>query len=285
MTVLLYIARRYRVYERIAFGIRESSLSRKMKGKSLWLPDYRVDLEAIQIKGVKSNLSGLTWNHDTNTLFAIVNRPPQIVELSTTGDVIRCIQLVGFRDTEAIEYIGNNNYIVCDERDQKIINIIIDEHTTLIDANGAPQITLGNGTAGNAGLEGLAWSQASRKLYAAKEYNPVRIYEVTGFPLVTHNELNINVSCNVDRDNRLFMNDVSGLYFNNQYQHLLVLSDESKIIIEIDIKGNPISSLSLIAGADLSRPVPQAEGIAMDDQGNLYLVSEPNLFYCFKKRM
>jgi uncharacterized protein YjiK len=33
----------------------------------------------------------------------------------------------------------------------------------------------------------------------------------------------------------------------------------------------------------LKKRVPQAEGIAMDDDGALYLVSEPNLFYVFKK--
>jgi uncharacterized protein YjiK len=33
----------------------------------------------------------------------------------------------------------------------------------------------------------------------------------------------------------------------------------------------------------LQRSVPQAEGLASDEQGNLYLVSEPNLFYRFSK--
>ena len=45
-----------------------------------------------------------------------------------------------------------------------------------------------------------------------------------------------------------------------------------------------MSSLSLLNGRHgLKKRVPQAEGIAMDDEGALYLVSEPNLFYVFKK--
>ncbi|MFP5340066.1 MAG: SdiA-regulated domain-containing protein, partial [Gammaproteobacteria bacterium] len=33
----------------------------------------------------------------------------------------------------------------------------------------------------------------------------------------------------------------------------------------------------------LERDVPQAEGMAMGPDGTLYLVSEPNLFYVFRK--
>ncbi|MCY1248279.1 putative protein YjiK [compost metagenome] len=65
---------------------------------------------------------------------------------------------------------------------------------------------------------------------------------------------------------------------------MLALSDESRLILELDIDGRPLSTMSLSKGRQgLQKTVPQAEGIAMDDDGTLYLVSEPNLFYVFKK--
>ncbi len=35
----------------------------------------------------------------------------------------------------------------------------------------------------------------------------------------------------------------------------------------------------------LTDDVPQAEGLAMDDRGSLYVVSEPNLFYRFSRAL
>ncbi|MNR08668.1 hypothetical protein D3C85_1248360 [compost metagenome] len=65
---------------------------------------------------------------------------------------------------------------------------------------------------------------------------------------------------------------------------MLALSDESRLILELDVSGRPLSTMSLGKGRQgLQKTVPQAEGIAVDDDGTLYLVSEPNLFYVFKK--
>lgn len=56
-------------------------------------------------------------------------------------------------------------------------------------------------------------------------------------------------------------------------------------MIELNAEGKPISTLSLLRGQHgLTRSVPQAEGVASDDAGNLYLISEPNLFYVFRKQ-
>ena len=87
------------------------------------------------------------------------------------------------------------------------------------------------------------------------------------------------------RDARLFVRDLSSLQYDEGSGHLLALSDESRLVIELNSDGRPISTLSLLRGQHgLDKSVPQAEGVAMDNQGRLYLVSEPNLFYVFEKQ-
>ena len=284
VVVLAIIGYEYRLPARLLHNFSEWRHAEKYKAQSIWLPDYRVVLEAIPVKGIEKNLSGLTWNNDTKTLFAVINNPVQIAELSTTGELLRRIDLSGFGDPEAIEYIGDNRYIVADERGQKIILVFIDSETREIDSQGLPMLTIGLDLTENKGIEGLAWDFSNKKLYAARERDPVHIYEIIGFPQTPKTVLDIEIVNDRERDRRLFVRDVSSLDFNQEYQHLLVLSDESRIVIEVDKKGRPISSLSLIAGQGLRRSVPQAEGIAMDDRQNLYLVSEPNLFYVFQKK-
>ena len=80
------------------------------------------------------------------------------------------------------------------------------------------------------------------------------------------------------------MRDISSLQFDERSGHLLALSDESRQIVELDTKGRAVASVSLSKGSmSLRKDVPQAEGLAMDDEGTLYVTSEPNLFYVFKK--
>jgi len=281
---LVSFAQQFQLLDRISFNIKAWQHAKEWRNKSLWLPDYQVVIEGKPIVGIHKNLSGLAWNKDSKTLFAVINHPEQVVELSTEGKVIRHINLIGIRDPESIEYIGNNQYIVTDERVQKIILITIDKDTTEVTSQGAQQITLGVGDVGNKGLEGLTWDHRNKKVYAAKEKKPVHIYEVTGFPQAANTTMDIEVTNNFHRDQQLFLKDLSGLAFNDHYEHLLILSAESRLVLEIDKKGNPISSLSLLMGNGLSEPIRQAEGLALDDEDNLYIVAEPNLFYVFKKK-
>lgn len=86
-------------------------------------------------------------------------------------------------------------------------------------------------------------------------------------------------------DQKIFANDLSSVHFDERTGHLVLLSDESKLLIELGQDGRLISFRSLLRGfAGLHSSVPQAEGVTFDGQGNLYLASEPNLFYRLQRR-
>jgi uncharacterized protein YjiK len=77
---------------------------------------------------------------------------------------------------------------------------------------------------------------------------------------------------------------LSASYFSSASGDLLILSDESKRLVEVRQDNIIDGSLELTAGsAGLQADVQQAEGIVVDGKGNVYVCSEPNLLYVFKR--
>lgn len=275
----------YRLFELTWFQFGQWRQTDQREAASLWLPDYRAVIQAQQVEGIDDDLSALTFDPDLNRLIAITNGNPQLLELSLDGELLRAIPLVGFGDPEAIEYISRGVYVISDERLQRLLRVEVDVHTESINADASQQLSLSIGQNGNKGFEGLAYDVAGQRLFVAKERDPVRIYEVEGFPYAEDGQpLAVHISENVERDAALFVRDLSSLQYDEQSGHLLALSDESRLVVELDISGKAISMLSLKAGDHgLEEDIPQAEGIAMGPDGTIYVVSEPNLFYVFRK--
>ncbi|WP_447869231.1 SdiA-regulated domain-containing protein [Pseudomonas putida] len=253
--------------------------------RSIGLDRYRVVLEAQPIEGLDDDISALTYDPDRKTLFTVTNARSELIELSLDGRILRRVPLTGFGDPEAVEYVGPNSYVITDERQQRLIRVRLEDDTMFLDAGDAEQLTLGIGLNGNKGFEGLAYDSAGKRLFVAKERDPMLIYEVHGFPHDNPEKpYAVHVVQDRKRDSRLFVRDLSSLQFDERSGHLLALSDESRLVLELDVQGQPLSTLSLRKGFQgLQATVPQAEGIAMDDAGTIYLVSEPNLFYVFKQ--
>ncbi|MCF5163641.1 DNA-binding protein [Pseudomonas congelans] len=283
IVVFVIANQRYRYVESALFDWQVFWQSDSLQ--SIGLDQYRVVTEAQLIDGLQDDVSGLSYDPDRKSLFTVTNQNPELVELSLDGRVLRRIPLVGFGDAEAVEYISPGTYVISDERRLRLIQIHVDDNTKSLDAAQAEQLTLGITASGNKGYEGLAYDSVGKRLFVARERDPVQIIEVRGFPK-TNSEApgNLQVISNSKRDGRLSVRDLSSLQFDETSGHLLALSDESKRILELDTSGHPIGSGSLAKGAmGLSKDVPQAEGMAMDAEGTLYLVSEPNLFYVFRK--
>lgn len=284
LLALLNLGQRWRLFERGWFNLQQWQQEfRQADAESLWLPDYRVEVEALALEGL-DDVSALTFDPERRSLFSVTNQNPELIELSLQGQVLRRIPLTGFGDAEAVEYISPGTYVISDERRQRLLKVHVDERTRWLDAADSEQLSLNVGGSGNKGFEGLAYDVAGHRLFVAKERDPLSIIEIRGFPQKAGEPLALHVLGDRQRDRRLFLRDLSSLQFDAGSGHLLVLSDESKLVLELDEQGQPRSSLSLLAGRHgLKRSVPQAEGLALDDQGKLYLVSEPNLFYVFEK--
>ena len=97
---------------------------------SLWLPDYRVVIDGLELEDLE-DVSALTYDPDRKSLFTVTNRDMQLVELSLDGRILRRIALRGFVDPEAVEYIGPGVYVISDEREQRLVRVQIDEQGTI----------------------------------------------------------------------------------------------------------------------------------------------------------
>lgn len=282
LLVLGVAGHEFRLFERGWFNLRTWWQPAE---QSIGLDRYQVVIEAQPVQGLDDDISALTYDPDRKSLFTVTNAKSELIELSLDGRILRRVPLTGFGDPEAVEYVGPNSYVITDEREQRLIRVRLDDDTLFLDANDAEQLSLGIGLNGNKGFEGLAYDSAGKRLFVAKERDPMMIYEVHGFPHDNPDKpYAVHVVQDRKRDRRLFVRDLSSLQFDERSGHLLALSDESRLVLELDVKGRPLSTLSLRKGFQgLQATVPQAEGVAMDEAGTIYLVSEPNLFYVFKQ--
>lgn len=285
LLLVFYTAQRTQLLQRVRLQVLEWQNVLEWQKHALWLPDYVATLQGVPIVGLDSDVSALTYDRDRHRLIGVTNQQPHLFELSLTGQLLRKIPLVGFSDPESIVYVGPNAYIIADERRQRLIKVVLSDTSTAVDAVQGEQLTLGMGHTGNKGFEGLAYDVTGKRLFVAQERDPVRILEIQGFPIDSGSaRFGLHVHNDEGRNQRLAVRDLSGLQYDARHGHLLVLSDESRLVLELNPQGQPIGGLSLRAGRHgLQKDVPQAEGITLDDAGNLYLVSEPNLFYRFEK--
>lgn len=254
------------------------------RDKGLWLPFYQVKIEARAVEGLSENVSGLTFSPVTGTLFAAINRPPALAEISPEGRLLRLIPLEGAEDPEGITHVAGKRFVVSDEGDQRLAFVEITPETTRLSLQGVPQLTLDFGSFANMGFEGVSWDQTRGELLVAQEMWPVRVLVIAGLARsLAAPGLDLTVTEWVPQERTgHFAADLSSLSAHDATGNLVLLSDLTSALVEYARDGRPVSALPLWAGwAGLAADVPQAEGLAIGPEGDLYLVSEPNLFYRF----
>jgi uncharacterized protein YjiK len=253
----------------------------------LGLKDYCVDIDALAVTGIENNLSGLSYHPERNSLFSVVNHPPQIVELTLDGQLKRRISVTGVADLEGISHMRGDEFFVVDERSQQSIHVEIEDGQDEIDVRDRPRIRLAFDLAGNSGLEGVSWDHTRNRLFVVKEKHPLRLFELAGVTsLFDDRRLDLQIGeWPLDGWFGWMFRDLSSLTYHESSGNMLLLSDESRLIVELDPQHRPSGLMVLRRGwHGLKADVPQTEGIAVGARGEIFLVSEPNLFYRFNPR-
>jgi len=244
---------------------------------------YDVEIDGKRIPGV-SDASGLTFHLPSGTLFSVLNDEPTIVQLNRQGEVLRKIRIEGVSDMEGITHVTHNQFIVVEESKNRLILIEIGDGDS-INISDAPKLMLGFENVPNKSFEGISWDAKNERILIVNEKEPKRLVEIRGL-LKSQSNTNADITIReLWQDKPSFMSafrDLASLSYDEDTGHLLLLSEESKLIKEYDSQGEALSAMLLWKGFHgLKNTVPQAEGIAIGPDKKIYIISEPNLFYVF----
>lgn len=266
--------------DRAQLWLSERNLSKGEQADSIWLPGYRAVLQGKPLAGLENDeASDLAYNPVTRTLFTVTGKTPMLVEISREGDVLRRIPLNGFANLEGVAVLENGNVAVTDERRRTLSIFTLDPLTRELDVHDADEFDLGFADSGNKGFEGIAWDAAQGRLLLGKEREPTAM-----FSLASDGSRSLAGELQPLPSYGLGMRNLSALSVDPRTGHVLALSAQSNLLLELDEAGEPVSFISLLGGFNgLESRIPRAEGVAMDEAGDIYMVSEPNLFYVFRR--
>jgi len=250
------------------------------KQESVWLPDYRVVIDAKLLPGMeKDEASDLSYNPQTKTLFSVMGKNPFLVELTLQGDVLRKMPLVGWSNPEGLTVMENGLMAIVDEREHLLSIVKVDAETRELKRDDFPKYDLGPSKDQNKAFEAITWDARNQQLLLGEERPPALFtWKSDGSQTLKGDKQKLD-------SDELDIRNLSALAIDPRTGHTLVLSADSHLLLELDEKGEQVSFMTLLGGFNgLKKTIPRAEGVTMDEAGTLYMVSEPNLFYRFEKQ-
>ncbi|MGE8068746.1 SdiA-regulated domain-containing protein [Pseudomonas sp. NPDC089569] len=259
--------------------VKEQFKSPAERQASIWLPDYRAVIDAKPLPGMeKDEASDLAYDPRSKTLFAVMGKNPFLVELTLQGDVLRKMPLVGWTNPEGVTLFGDGLLAIVDAHDHLISIVKVDADTRELNIADFPKYDLDPAKDQNKAFESVTWDSNNRQLMLGEVRPPALFVWNSDGKTLAGDKLKM-------ASHALDVGNLSSLAIDPRTGHMLVLSAESHLLLELDKKGEQVSFITLLGGFNgLKNTIPQAEGVTMDEVGNLYMVSEPNLFYRFERQ-
>ncbi len=220
--------------------------------------------------------SAVTWNAATDTLFVVGDGPQALAQYSKTGVLLDYMTITNFpdSDSEGLTWIGGNQFVLAIETayDAKLMTYTAGGTTS---GSSLPTASLFSTTDAAAGLEGVSFDPSTGRYYFIEEKTPVAIYQVSldfsAAPQANvHSTLLLNIPGVTD------ISDIQALSTvfepgSPDFDNLLVLSHEGHRLLELNrTTGAVLSQISLAGIVGQVQP----EGVAIDDDGVIYIVDE-----------
>ena len=275
-------------------GFSTMDLSRYVRVARYLLPEPTRTTPPDGTSLLAQEASAVTYDWDTDTLFVVGDGGTSIVQVTKTGALIDSMTLAPgsspqgteFYDTEGVAYVGGGKFVLNEERYRQV-NLLTYVPGATLHRSDVQTVKLGT-TIGNIGLEGVTYEPPTGKFIFVKEKEPESIFETAidfAAGTATNGSPTADESTNLFDPSRLNTLDFSDVFALSNlpslagdptFDQLLVISQESGELVQVDRSGNVKHTLTLVADAGDTISVPDMtnEGVTMDRDGNLYVVDE-----------
>jgi len=257
---------------------------------SLNLQDYELKYAYEGIAGYEA--SGLTYHELRGNIFITIDDQASGIlffnNSFTLTDRFEVSALDGWQH-EGITYMYNDYFASIEETTNELVfaKFNYTSNNSLSSIQLINKIKLSSANTQNKGNEGITYNPVNNKMYIVKEKDPLAFYELNA-PVAPNFNQSVSLTQPFVIENANWApDDLAGLYhlsLNKEMsatkagEHILLLSEESSLLLEIDLKGNLISKqemdiddLSNVNNDDFFK----AEGIAYT-KGVIWVASEGN---------
>jgi len=241
---------------------------------------YTTDHEVWEIPHREG--SGITYNWDRDEI-VVIGDEGQFTRYNSNGLPLSPTGMVEpkahilidyFNDPEGVAYIGNNQYVIAEERQQNGV-ISPDVLDTVTPVGDLSYVSFGD-FAGNLGLEGVSYDAGDNSLWGVKERSSKLVYQMQDFG-GTNTVVNpfdaAKTLAEVEALADIFVVSNTPFFDGTPLaDNLLILGKgptSSRQILEITKTGTIVDRMDLSFLND-----SKIEGLTIDHDGNLYLVAE-----------
>jgi uncharacterized protein YjiK len=230
----------------IAFNFTGCSETKTENPKIKNLTDSRLQLVGKYRLSVPEP-SGLALAVEDGFLWTVSDENSTLYKIDIHGAVKDSLVMEGI-DLEGVTLLYDSTLCVITERDRGVL--ILDKEYNI-----KKRIQLDIEGELNSGIEGVTQNLINKHIYIVNEKNPPLLVELDNdYSIISKLQLEL-------------AKDYSGLQFDSSGKYIWIISDESQMLLKVDLKGNIVNSYKI--------DIPQIEGVAIDFNKKLvYIVSD-----------